>query len=137
MSDAKTHRREQSFIPPEIWGEMEAEIEGAPYTPPVEEEGAVGRTMFDLPTSEDQLVAVLQAGGDVRLGLAVGHEQVVVGIPADRKSVLPRHMAVLGTTGSGKSTSVAGLIAEAQAAGFAVVLLDVEGEYTRIHEPAG
>lgn len=84
----------------------------------------------------EETVAVLQAGGGMRLGLAVGHEQVVVGVPADRKSVLPRHTAVLGTTGSGKSTSVAGFIAEARSAGFAVILLDVEGEYTRMHEPA-
>src|SRR6202044_1942172 len=60
----------------------------------------------------------------------------VVGIPSDQKSVLPRHTAVLGTTGGGKSTTVAGLIQQAQAAGMAVILLDVEGEYTQLHEPA-
>lgn len=85
--------------------------------------------------SPEETTEVLQAGGEVRLGLAVGHEHVVVGVPAHRKSVLPRHTVFLGTTGSGKSTSVAGFIAQAQAAGFAVVLLDVEGEYTRIHQP--
>src|SRR5208282_1512291 len=42
---------------------------------------------------------------------------------------------VLGTTGGGKSTTVARLIHEARAAGMAVVLLDVEGEYTHVHEP--
>jgi DNA helicase HerA-like ATPase len=86
--------------------------------------------------SPEETAAVLQAGGDIRLGLAVGHEHVVVGIPSDRKSVLPRHTAFLGTTGSGKSTSVAGFIAQAQDAGCAVILLDVEGEYTHLHEPA-
>ncbi len=86
--------------------------------------------------SPEETEAVLQAGGEIRLGLAVGHEHVVVGVPAERKSVLPRHTAVLGTTGSGKSTTVANFIAEARAAGFAVVLLDVEGEYTHLHEPA-
>jgi DNA helicase HerA-like ATPase len=88
------------------------------------------------PLSTEETIAVLQAGGDMRLGLAVGHDEVVVGAPSDRKAVLPRHTAFLGTTGSGKSTSVAGFIAQAQAAGIAVVLLDVEGEYTRVHEPA-
>jgi DNA helicase HerA-like ATPase len=78
---------------------------------------------------------VLRAEGDIRLGLAAGHD-VVVGIPSNAKAVLPRHTAILGTTGGGKSTTVAGLVRQAQAAGMAVVLLDVEGEYTHLHEPA-
>ncbi len=78
---------------------------------------------------------VLKCGGNVRLGLAVGHEKVVVGAPSHAKAVFPRHTAILGTTGGGKSTTVAGLIARARAAGMAVVLLDVEGEYTVMNEP--
>jgi len=77
----------------------------------------------------------LHCNGDLRLGLAVGHENVKVGIPSHQKSVLPRHTAVVGTTGSGKSTTIAGLVREAQKAGMAVILLDVEGEYTYLHEP--
>ncbi len=80
---------------------------------------------------------VLKCAGDIRLGLAVGHESVAVGVPSDVKSVLPRHTAVLGTTGGGKSNTVAGLVKRATDAGMAVVLLDVEGEYTRLHEPNG
>ena len=49
--------------------------------------------------------------------------------------MLPRHLGVLGTTGGGKSTTVSRLIQQAQAAGMAVVVVDVEGEYTAIHEP--
>ena len=85
--------------------------------------------------SDRESAAVLKAEGDLRLGLAVGHDDLVVGIPSDAKSVLPRHTAVLGTTGGGKSTTIAGLVQQAQAAGMAVVLLDVEGEYTFLHEP--
>lgn len=80
---------------------------------------------------------VLKCQGDVRLGLAAGHEGVVVGVPSDVKSVFPRHTAILGTTGGGKSNTVAGLVKRATDAGMAVVLLDVEGEYTRLHEPNG
>ncbi|MBX9581442.1 MAG: ATP-binding protein [Gemmataceae bacterium] len=79
---------------------------------------------------------VLKCGGDVRLGLAVGHEAVEVGAPSGVKAVFPRHTAVLGTTGGGKSNTVAGLVKRATDAGMAVVLLDVEGEYTHLHEPA-
>lgn len=85
--------------------------------------------------SDAESVKVLKADGDLRLGLAVGHDGVVVGVPSSAKSVLPRHTAILGTTGAGKSTTVAGLVRQAQTAGMAVVLLDVEGEYTYLHQP--
>jgi DNA helicase HerA-like ATPase len=85
--------------------------------------------------SDAESAKVLKCGGDVRLGLAAGHEAVEVGVPSDAKAVLPRHTAVLGTTGGGKSNTVAGLVKRATDAGMAVVLLDVEGEYTHLHEP--
>lgn len=92
-----------------------------------------GSPVFVLHDAECE--RLLKAAGDLRLGLAVGHERVVVGVPSDRKDVLPRHTAILGTTGGGKSNTVARLVQQAQAAGMAVVLLDVEGEYARLHEP--
>lgn len=79
---------------------------------------------------------LLNCGGDIALGLASGHEELAVGVPSDRKSVLPRHTGVLGTTGAGKSTTVSRMIQQAQASDMAVVLLDVEGEYTEIGRPA-
>ena len=85
--------------------------------------------------TDKESASVLKAEGDLRLGLAVGHEGVAVAVPTAVKGVLPRHTAVLGTTGGGKSTTIAGMAARAAAAGMAVVLLDVEGEYTRLHEP--
>lgn len=84
---------------------------------------------------EAETAAALGVDGDLRLGLAVGHEAIPVGIPSDKKSVLPRHTGIIGTTGGGKSTTVAGFVVRAQQAGFAVVLLDVEGEYTYLGEP--
>jgi DNA helicase HerA-like ATPase len=83
-----------------------------------------------------EVAAVLRTAGDIRLGAVVGAGDVLVHVPSDKKAVLPRHLAVLGTTGGGKSNTVARLIEQAQAAGMAVVLLDVEGEYTHLHEPA-
>lgn len=84
---------------------------------------------------ESETADVLRVRGDIRIGLAVGHTKVEVAIPSTSKSVLPRHTAIIGTTGGGKSTTVAGFIAQAQKAGLAVVLLDVEGEYTFLNEP--
>lgn len=77
---------------------------------------------------------VLRVGGEARLGVVVGQEEIVVGIP-DKKSVLPRHLGILGTTGGGKSTTVSGTVAQLQATGYATVLIDVEGEYTEIDQP--
>ncbi len=84
--------------------------------------------------TQAEVAEVLHTDGDIRLGAVAGADDVIVHIPSDRKAVLPRHLAVLGTTGGGKSTTVAGLIQQAQAAGMAVILLDVEGEYTALHE---
>jgi DNA helicase HerA-like ATPase len=86
--------------------------------------------------TQAEVAAVLRTDGDLRLGSVVGASDVLVNVPSDKKAVLPRHLAVLGTTGGGKSTTVSRLIEQAQAAGMAVVLLDVEGEYTHLHEPA-
>jgi DNA helicase HerA-like ATPase len=88
-----------------------------------------------FPLDREETARVLGTGGSVRLGVAVGHDDIVVAVPGDAKAVFPRHTAVLGTTGGGKSTTVAGLIVRLQQAGVAVIVLDTEGEYTRIHEP--
>ena len=84
----------------------------------------------------DETRELLRCEGDMVLGLASGHDDLAVGIPSERKSALPRHTGVLGTTGAGKSTTVSRLIQQAQRAGMAVVLLDVEGEYAEIGRPA-
>jgi hypothetical protein len=89
-----------------------------------------------FPLSAEETARVMKTQGDIRLGLAVGHEQIAVGFPSTSKFVLPRHTGILGTTGGGKSTTVCGLVARLQAAGVAVVLLDTEGEYTQIDQPA-
>jgi uncharacterized protein DUF87 len=83
----------------------------------------------------EEKTAALHSAGDLRLGSLLGDPDITVGVPSERKSVLPRHLAVLGTTGGGKSTTISRLVAEAQAAGLAVVLLDTEGEYVQIDQP--
>ncbi len=125
------------ILMPQYHGRVQVEIVGE------ERDGALvpprlrplpNSPVFALETKET--AEVLRLGGNIKLGLVVGQEDLVVSIPADRKDVLPRHTAVLGTTGGGKSTTVSRLIAEAQAAGLAVVLVDVEGEYTQLDAPA-
>lgn len=121
---------------PNYHGRVQVEILGE------EQDGAlVPPRLRPLPNSPvwvldaAQTAALLGAAGDLQLGVVVGQEEVAVGIPSTRKDVLPRHTAILGTTGGGKSTTVARLVQQAQAAGCAVIVLDVEGEYTFLHEP--
>jgi hypothetical protein len=84
---------------------------------------------------EDETREMLGLASDMDLGLAVGFENMAVQIPAKRKSVLPRHVGILGTTGGGKSTTVSGLIHQFSKAGIFTVVIDTEGEYTEINQP--
>jgi DNA helicase HerA-like ATPase len=88
-----------------------------------------------FPLDAQETAQVLKVGGDARIGLVVGQEKIPVCIPTDKKSVLPRHLGIIGTTGGGKSTTVAGLVRRLQQAGVATILIDVEGEYTEIDFP--
>jgi DNA helicase HerA-like ATPase len=78
---------------------------------------------------------VLGVGGDLSLGVVVGYERMEARLNARDKAILPRHTGIIGTTGGGKSTTVATLIHRAQAAGIATIVFDVEGEYTHVDEP--
>jgi DNA helicase HerA-like ATPase len=90
--------------------------------------------VFLLGTEETQ--RALNCDGDLRLGRAVGYPEIAVGLRSTEKHHIPRHTLVVGTTGSGKSTAIAGLIEKLAAAGFCVLVIDVEGEYTTMNQPA-
>jgi hypothetical protein len=93
--------------------------------------------VFPLDESETGLILnIMPEKHPLRLGLAVGHENLPVAVPAHDKGVLPRHLAVLGTTGGGKTTTISGLIGKFQKADLAVTLIDTEGEYTHMNAPA-
>ncbi|WP_157231840.1 ATP-binding protein [Hyalangium minutum] len=77
---------------------------------------------------------VLGMKGELCLGMVVGYKQMEARIDALDKSILPRHTGIIGTTGGGKSTTVATLIHRAQSAGVATIVFDVEGEYTHVDQ---
>lgn len=83
----------------------------------------------------EETAQTLHLGGDIPLGVPVGYERITAAIPSDKKSVLPRHIGILGTTGGGKSTTVSLLINGFQQAGVATIVIDTEGEYTEIYQP--
>ncbi|WP_141326362.1 ATP-binding protein [Myxococcus faecalis] len=85
--------------------------------------------------TDEESERVLGVGGDMSLGVVVGYEQMEARISPSDKSVLPRHTGIIGTTGGGKSTTVATLVHRAQSQGIATIVFDVEGEYTHVDEP--
>lgn len=88
--------------------------------------------IFVLEASET--ASTLHLEGDITIGVPVGYEEITAAIPSYKKSVLPRHVGILGTTGGGKSTTVSSLTGSFQRSNMATVLIDTEGEYTQIYE---
>jgi hypothetical protein len=124
-----------ALMTPKYHGRVQVEIIGEE----LEDGGVVPPRRRPLPNSpvfvlpSEETAKVLRLGGEIRIGVADSQEDVEVRVPA-LKSVWPRHVGYLGTTGGGKSTTVSGEIAQLQKANFAVVILDTEGEYTAINK---
>jgi DNA helicase HerA-like ATPase len=83
--------------------------------------------VYTLPP--DRIGRLLNLGGNMYLGRLTGYEQVKVFFDGHDKRVLPRNLGIFGTVGSGKTNTAQVLIEEAVTTGYAVVVLDVEGEY--------
>jgi len=91
----------------------------------------------DRPTSgsavrelvDDRVGELLGCAGDMYLGTLIGTDGLPVSLQSKSKDVLPRNVGIFGTVGSGKSNTSQVLIEEAANAGWAVIILDVEGEY--------
>ncbi len=84
---------------------------------------------------ETRLRRLLDIEGDFYLGHLMGYSRVSVHTCIDNKNFLPRNVGVFGTIGSGKSNTTQVLMEEALRAGWAVIAIDVEGEYVRMNEP--
>jgi DNA helicase HerA-like ATPase len=83
---------------------------------------------------EDRLAKMLEINGDFHLGLLMGYSGVNVFTDSNNKNFIPRNIGVFGTVGSGKSNTTQVIMEEALKAGWAVVTIDVEGEYVRMNE---
>ena len=125
-----------ALMTPKFHGRVQVEVLGEE----LDDESVVPPRRRPLPNSpvfvlsSIEAARVMKLAGEIRIGIADSHEDLEVRVPA-KKYVWPRHVGYLGTTGGGKSTTVSGEIAQLQAANFAVVMLDTEGEYTAINEP--
>jgi uncharacterized protein len=106
--------------------------------------GRFERGISQHPTIEDRVHIVTQAdllaiygAGEPQDYVSVGHLASAESIPAlvNINKLVTRHCAVVGTTGSGKSTTVAGLLNALSDPGrypsARIVVLDVHGEYAK------
>jgi DNA helicase HerA-like ATPase len=91
--------------------------------------------VFVLSKEETEKVLKVDADPGITLGMAIGHDDIEVKIPSNKKTVLPRHIGILGTTGGGKSTTISGLMSQFQQSGIATIVIDTEGEYTHVDKP--
>ena len=89
-----------------------------------------------VPLSDEETAAALKFDGNVPLGALLGNPNVPLALDTRKKHQLPRHLGILGTTGGGKSNTVARLVGGLQQGGASVVLIDVEGEYADLDRPA-
>src|SRR5204862_2508209 len=83
----------------------------------------------------DKVRDLLGLEGDMVLGCLSGREDLGIAFRSKSKDVLPRNVGIFGTVGSGKSNTVQVLIEEAAAAGWAVILLDLDAEYVDMDQP--
>jgi uncharacterized protein len=84
--------------------------------------------------SAERVGELVGCTGNMRLGTLAGWDAVPFALPSQSKNVLPRNVGIFGTVGSGKSNTAQVLIEEAAAGGWAVVVIDVEGEYVEMDE---
>jgi len=81
------------------------------------------------PLAPDRIERLLNLNGNMYVGRLTGYDEVKVFFDAHDKRVLPRNVGIFGTVGSGKTNTAQVLIEEGIAAGYSVIVLDVEGEY--------
>jgi DNA helicase HerA-like ATPase len=85
--------------------------------------------------SSDEIKSLLRIDGDMLMGTLDGYPDVRVSLRSTEKKVVPRNLGIFGTVGSGKTNTAQVVIEEASAAGYAVLIIDVEGEYIRMDQP--
>lgn len=107
-------------------------------------DGRFERGISQHPTIEDRVHIVTEAdllaiygSGDPQDFVSVGHLASAESIPSlvNINKLVTRHCAVVGTTGSGKSTTVAGLLTAltepTRYPSARIVVLDIHGEYAK------
>lgn len=88
--------------------------------------------------SDEELNAILSlTEGDMLIGNLEGYDNIFVKFNSKKISIIPRNIGIFGTVGSGKTNTAQVLIEELANAEpkWAVIVLDIEGEYTMMNKP--
>ncbi len=112
--------------------EIQGELDGT-ATRDTNNRPTAGSPVYQLAARTVQEMIGLE--GDMVLGSLFGWDELQVAFQSRSKDVLPRNIGIFGTVGSGKSNSVQVLIEEAAANGWAIVVLDLEAEYSDMDHP--
>lgn len=95
-----------------------------------------------LELNEEDLTSILGLSeGNLLVGNLEGYKKVHIKFDSTKISVIPRNLGIFGTVGSGKTNTSQVLIEELaeretkQDEKWAVIVLDVEGEYTEMNKP--
>ena len=83
-----------------------------------------------------EIERLLELEGDMFIGHLNGYDGVRVRIPSTKNAALPRNVGIFGTVGSGKTNTSQVLIEEAASHNWAVIVLDIEGEYVDMDKPS-
>jgi DNA helicase HerA-like ATPase len=118
-----------------IWAEIELQGELVDGLARASKSRPVSRSVVQELTS-DEVADLLGFSGDMVLGAVSGQENIWFRLQSQNKGVLPRNLGIFGTVGSGKSNTAQVVIEEAAANGWAVIVLDVESEYTEMDGPS-
>ena len=86
--------------------------------------------------TSEEIEKFLELEGDMYLGRLDGYREVAVHLPSDKNAALPRNLGIFGTVGSGKTNTSQVLIEEASRTNWAVIVLDIEGEYVDMDKPS-
>lgn len=85
--------------------------------------------------TSEEIKALLSISGDMLIGTLDGYPDIELYLKSKEKKVIPRNIGIFGTVGSGKTNTSQVLIEEATASGYAVIVVDVEGEYVDMDKP--
>ncbi|HEC91377.1 MAG TPA: ATP-binding protein [Candidatus Atribacteria bacterium] len=89
-----------------------------------------------LTLNDDELYSILGLEeGDMVIGNLEGYPNICIKFNSKKISVIPRNLGIFGTVGSGKTNTAQVLIEELANQQWAVLVLDIEGEYTMMNKP--
>ncbi len=136
-------RGDEFPIPPNFYATIVIEIIGELFGPSIYSTSSRPCPQSKIvELGEDELNTILGLKeGNFLIGNLEGYPNVHIKFDSRKISVIPRNIGIFGTVGSGKTNTAQVLIEElaeretTEREKWAVIVLDVEGEYTEMNKP--